>query len=312
MNLKTLGGWLRTKKASFVITIAAWLIYAVFFIPLHSYAGDGATGFSIIPVAVTAGLFGLRWGIAAGLVGFGLNTVLLMATGTSSTETLLQHGGIVNLTVLLFTGGMVGWMRDSRSFIRQNLRKSSVIEQSIIQESLIDEALSELSSELLKPIDLNEISNMVLKSAMRLTHSGFGYVGYIDPETGHLVSPAIDTGIYKDFPLDPNQNIFKKFNGLWGWVLVYKKSLLTNNAKADPRASGTLEKLYSHQEIPFRTRHHRRPPGGSDLAGKPGKGLHRPGPCAGGTAGSTLRAGSSPLPGRRPRARQRIEIPHPV
>ncbi|NTW09648.1 MAG: diguanylate cyclase, partial [Anaerolineaceae bacterium] len=179
--------------------------------------------------------------LAAGLFGFGLNTAFLLTAGTSSFETLIQHGGIVNLIVLLFTGGVVGWMRDSRSFIRQNLRKSSVIEQSIIQESLIDEALSELSSELLKPIDLNEISNMVLKSAMRLTHSGFGFVGFIDPETGYLVSPAIDTGIYKEFPLDPNQNIFKKFNGLWGWVLVYKKSLLTNNAKADPRASGTLE-----------------------------------------------------------------------
>lgn len=242
MNLRTLGDWLRKRSANFVITAAVWLIYAVFFIPLYSTVGAGATSFSIIPVAVTAGLFGLRWGIVAGLIGFGLNAAFLLTAVSTPFEKLIQHGGIVNFIVLIFTGSVVGWLRDSRAVIRQNLKQSSEIKQSIIQESLIDEALSELSSELLKPIDLNEISNMVLKSAIRLTHSSFGFVGFIDPDSGFLVAPAINTGIYKDFPLDPNQNIFKTFNGLWGWVMVYKKSLLTNNAQSDPRASGTLEK----------------------------------------------------------------------
>lgn len=241
MNSKSLGDLLKTKRAGAVITVAAWLIYIIVFFPLHAYAGDEATGLSIIPVAVTAGFFGLRWGIAASLIGFILNMLLIRVSGNAQIAEMLQRGGLIYFAVLAFTGAIVGWLRDSRAVIRQNLKQSSEIKQSIIQESLIDEALSELSSELLKPIDLNEISNKVLKSAIRFTQSGFGFVGYIDPDTGYLAAPAINTGIYKDFPLDPNQNIFKKFNGLWGWVLVYKKSLLTNNAQSDPRATGTLE-----------------------------------------------------------------------
>ena len=240
MKFRSLASLLKTKIASVVITVAVWATYIIVFFPIRSVAGNAVAGFSVIPVAVSAGFFGLRWGIIASIFGFVLDVVLIQISGDANV--MLEKASLIYLGILAFTGTMVGWLRDSRAVIRQNLKKSSEIKQSIIRESLIDEALSELSKELLKPVDLKEISLMILKYAKNLTKSRFGYVGYIDPETGYLVSPAIDTGIYEKCPLDPNLNVFKQFNGLWGWVLVYRKSLMTNDVKSDPRASGTPNK----------------------------------------------------------------------
>jgi signal transduction histidine kinase len=79
----------------------------------------------------------------------------------------------------------------------------------------------------------------VLDHAKRLTGSEFGYVGYIDPETGDLVCPTLTRDIWKKCQVADKDFVFKKFYGLWGWVLKNRKALLTNSPVDDPRSSGT-------------------------------------------------------------------------
>ena len=78
----------------------------------------------------------------------------------------------------------------------------------------------------------------MLEHARRLTKSVFGYVGYIDPGTGYMVSPTLTREIWDKCNVKDKGIVFKKFNGLWGWVLNNRKPLMTNTPSDDPRSSG--------------------------------------------------------------------------
>ncbi len=105
----------------------------------------------------------------------------------------------------------------------------------------VNAALSHLSRALLSQISLDGVSSLVLEHAKRLTDSKFGYVGYIDPETGHLVCPTMTHDIWEVCKVKDKTPVFETFGGLWGWVLEQGRSLLTNAPAADPRSKGTPE-----------------------------------------------------------------------
>ena len=87
-------------------------------------------------------------------------------------------------------------------------------------------------------ISTKEISRAVLDEARRLTGSSFGFAGYIDPASGHLLVPSLTSEAWDQCQLAEKPVVFKEFTGLWGWVLKRKKPLLTNKARGDRRAVG--------------------------------------------------------------------------
>ncbi len=86
-------------------------------------------------------------------------------------------------------------------------------------------------------LSVKEISRIVLDEACRLTRSAFGFAGYISRETGALHVPAFNYAGRAHPGAEGSIVIFRKFTGLWGWVLKNKKPLLTNSAASDPRAA---------------------------------------------------------------------------
>ena len=112
-------------------------------------------------------------------------------------------------------------------------------EQSLHWEAQVRGSLAELSSVLLMSKPIEDISALVLEHAKLLTDSPFGYVGYIDPITGYLVTPTLTRGVWDECNVPDKNIVFKRFTGLWGWVLENKKPLMTNAPAADPRSSGT-------------------------------------------------------------------------
>jgi signal transduction histidine kinase len=103
----------------------------------------------------------------------------------------------------------------------------------------VGEILANLSTVLLASQPIEDVSGLVLEYAKRLTGSALGYVGYIDPDTGYLVSPTLTEDIWEECRVPDKNIVFKKFSGLWGWVLQNRKPLLTNAPTEDPRSSGT-------------------------------------------------------------------------
>jgi len=102
----------------------------------------------------------------------------------------------------------------------------------------VDRAVAELSRSLIAAESAEDISYLVLEHAKRLTRSTYGYVGYIDPSSGYLVSPTLTRDVWDACQVADKSFVFKKFAGLWGWVLKNRQPLLTNAATEDPRSTG--------------------------------------------------------------------------
>jgi PAS domain S-box-containing protein len=109
------------------------------------------------------------------------------------------------------------------------------LEEALIQAVERESAVSILASRLVSSISIADISQLILENAERLTGSAFGFIGYVDPKAGFMISPSMIRGTWEPSPNKDKVNIFKKFDGLWGWVLNNRQSFLTNTPPDDPR-----------------------------------------------------------------------------
>ncbi len=112
------------------------------------------------------------------------------------------------------------------------------IQAALAQQSNANAALAELGKALISLASLDDISWLVLEKAKELTESIYGYVGYIDPETQTLVSASLTRDIWDSCEVEPKEAIFRKFSGLWGWVLEHRRPLVSNDPANDPRSCG--------------------------------------------------------------------------
>ena len=106
-------------------------------------------------------------------------------------------------------------------------------------EAEVNTAVARLSKALIYAGTLEDISYLVLETAKELTTSAFGYVAYIQEETGYLICPTMTRDIWDMCQITDKTIVFEQFGGLFGWVLKNKTSLLTNKPQSDPRSSGT-------------------------------------------------------------------------
>ena len=125
--------------------------------------------------------------------------------------------------------------------IARDIRKRKIAEEALDRELDINAAVSILSATLLAPTSPEEMSALVLKFAQTLTTSEFGFVGFIDQETGFLNSSTLSREIWDICEVPDKTTIFDKFTGLWGWVLNNKKSLLANSPQQHSASVGTPE-----------------------------------------------------------------------
>ncbi len=126
--------------------------------------------------------------------------------------------------------GLVGISRDITDHRRA--------EEALAWEAGVNEALADLARALLSVGPLEDVSALVLDHARRLTDSEAGFVGYIDPATGHLVVPILTREMWDTCQVEGKDVVFREFSGLWGWVLTQRKPLLTNAPESDPRWRG--------------------------------------------------------------------------
>ncbi len=113
------------------------------------------------------------------------------------------------------------------------------LEKQLRRQSEINVALAELSKALISSRPLDDIAGLVLEYGKRLTASRFGFVGYLDQQTGHFISATLSRDIWDTCQVANKNVIFEKFSGLWGWVLIHRQPLLTNAPTEDARSTGT-------------------------------------------------------------------------
>jgi PAS domain S-box-containing protein len=143
--------------------------------------------------------------------------------------------------------GLIGIDRDiterrrANKALRREVAERQRAESQMRYQADVNAAMAELARSLLSTTYLEDVSELVLDHAKRFTGSTFGYVGYIDPQTGHLVCPTMTKGIWDACQVPDKSIVFESFGGLWGWVLEHRQSIVVNDLAADPRSTGTPE-----------------------------------------------------------------------
>ncbi|MBI5658061.1 MAG: GAF domain-containing protein [Nitrosomonadales bacterium] len=124
--------------------------------------------------------------------------------------------------------------------ILEDITESRRAEQEQRRNAAVNAALAGLSQYFLSApqLAIEDVSARVLGVARQLTGSEFGYVGYIDADTGFLIAPTLTRDIWDQCEVAGKSVVFEKWDGLWGWVLTHKKSLISNAPSTDPRSGG--------------------------------------------------------------------------
>ncbi len=105
-------------------------------------------------------------------------------------------------------------------------------------EARVNATLAHLARTMLGNPGLDEISVRALDAARHHTGSRHGFVGYIDLQTGYLISPTLTRDIWDSCAVPDKHFVFSKFNNLFGRVVQSGRSILTNDPGNDPRAVG--------------------------------------------------------------------------
>ena len=113
------------------------------------------------------------------------------------------------------------------------------IEEQLAWEGKVNSAVAELSRTLLASLSIEDISRMVLDSAIALTNSSLGYCGYLDPQTGYFIVPTLTREVWEAGKVQDKDVIFKELTGLWGYGLEHRQPVLSNDLAADSRSPGT-------------------------------------------------------------------------
>ncbi|MBV6341758.1 PAS domain S-box protein [Candidatus Magnetobacterium casense] len=123
----------------------------------------------------------------------------------------------------------------------EDITEQMDIQRRLLGQSEINSSMAEVSRALIQSdqISIEEISELILHHAKALTESAYGYVGYIDAETGFFVVPTLTTDVWDKCNVQDKRVVFEKLGGLVGWVLDNKESLLTNAPDRDHRRVGT-------------------------------------------------------------------------
>ncbi|MBN1179396.1 MAG: response regulator [Anaerolineae bacterium] len=154
-------------------------------------------------------------------------------------NTLITQSGVERLiawhnTVLTDAHGRISGTLSSGEDITERRHA----EMTLAWEAGTNAAMTELAKAMIASDSLDEVSRRVLEYALNLTGSAFGFVGYIDPQTGYMISPTLTQDIWGTCQVPNKTFVFERFAGLWGWVLNHHQSLMTNDPASDLRSTG--------------------------------------------------------------------------
>ncbi len=113
----------RTLKC--LVALVGWTFYSAAFAVLFEPFGAQLGALVLLPVALTAWLWGLYAGLFAGLASFGVNTLLfnLVDPALGGWSAVFYHQGGAGHIAVLFLGAVVGYLRDVRVLLHRQKKQ---------------------------------------------------------------------------------------------------------------------------------------------------------------------------------------------
>ena len=165
-----------------------------------------------------------------------------MATGAPAevnTTGVREDGSTLNVHIYAFPTFGPGGEVNGFIEVVEDVTARHQAEEQVAWEAKVNAAMVDLSRALLTSRSIEDVSQMVLDSAIALTESTVGYCGYLDPQTGYFVVPTLSRQVWEVCQVPEKNIIFKEFTGLWGYSLKHRLPVLSNDLAADPRSCGT-------------------------------------------------------------------------
>lgn len=147
--------WDRTRptnlgqRAKVAISLLAAILYIIAFPIILTSLGPAGSALVIIPVGVTARIWGLRAGIVAGVISAPLNIFLFNLAGNPITF----RGGVSGAVTVIILGAVIGWLSELLERIYQQSQELAIArDQALEANRLKSVMLSRVSHELRTPL----------------------------------------------------------------------------------------------------------------------------------------------------------------
>ena len=114
--------------------------------------------------------------------------------------------------------------------------------QETLEQGATMVSLTDLSAAFQKCVDTRdivELSDVIMAQCLEFTGSDFGFVGYIDPESGFLIAPTLTKEIFPLTEVEGKTLTFEKPGGLGGLALDSNQVVVANDPMNHPASVGT-------------------------------------------------------------------------
>ena len=108
----------------------------------------------------------------------------------------------------------------------------------LAREAEVNAAMAGLAETIIGASSGDQVANLTLDYAKKLTRSEEGAAGYIDREGGFLVGAASNPSAWPGQWRGDGSNAHPDFNGLCDWVLKNRQAVMSNDVENDPRFGG--------------------------------------------------------------------------
>ena len=169
---------LGSDKRCLAMVIAPFVAYILAFDLLEAALGP-ATGIIVtLPVLIAAWMLGSRGGIAAGLIAFPLNLILVEAFTSRSATEWMFNGGIPGGVAEVVVGALVGRLRDVSQHLSDEVRKQRETEDELA-------VADEVSRIVTSTLDIGVVYERFANELKKLVDWDLMNVSLIDGESGY-------------------------------------------------------------------------------------------------------------------------------
>ena len=119
----------KPRTLKLLVALVGWGAYVTLFVLGFAFLGAQLGALALLPVALSAWLWGLRAGLVMGALSFAVNTLLfnIVAPALGGWDAVFSHQGGAGHVAVLLLGGVVGYLRDVR--VQLHKQKKALLEK---------------------------------------------------------------------------------------------------------------------------------------------------------------------------------------